>query len=127
MRSAILVVSSMILSSVTLSSQLQGQAVPADEPPQVVANSCRPPVYPTLMRAGQVEGRVLLEFTVDTLGRVDGTTITTISSSHSQFEEAARRAVLTCRYRPAKANNQATRAVVRMPYTFSLRTERGRR
>lgn len=106
---------------------LAAQNAATEEPPVVIANSCRPPVYPTMMRAAQMDGRVLLEFAVDSLGRVDPSSITTISSTHSQFEEAARRAVTTCRFQPGKINRQLARMTTRMPYNFTIRSERTRR
>jgi len=115
-----------VLSTAVLA-PLSAQTTPTEEPPVVVANSCRPPAYPTMMRAAQMDGRVLLEFAVDTLGRVDASSITAISSTHSQFEEAARRAVLTCRFTPGKINRQVARMNTRMPYNFTLRTEGRRR
>ena len=96
-------------------------AADLEQPPTVVAGTCRAPVYPTLLRSAQVEGRVLLEFVIDTAGRVEPSTITTISSSHSQFDQAARRALASCRYRPARWNDAPARVTVRMPFTFSLR------
>jgi protein TonB len=96
-------------------------AASLEQPPQVVPGTCRAPVYPTLLRSAQVEGRVLLEFVVDTAGRVEQASISTITSSHSQFEQAARRALASCRYRPARWNDVAARVTVRMPFTFSLR------
>ena len=111
----------------TLAAQQPGQA-PAgvvnasalEEPPQPMPGTCRPPSYPALLRASQIEGRVILEFVVDTAGRIEASSVNTITSSHSQFEEAARRALLTCRYRPARFNDQPARVLVRLPYNFTI-------
>jgi len=95
-------------------------AASLEQPPQPIAGSCQPPSYPTLLRASQIEGRVILEFVVDTTGRIEPSSVNTISSSHSQFERAARQALMSCRYRPASFNQQLARVLVRMPYTFAL-------
>lgn len=95
-------------------------AAALEQPPEVIAGSCQQPSYPPLLRSSQIEGRVILEFVVDTTGRVEPASVTTISSSHSQFERAARQALMTCRYRPATFNDQLTRVMVRLPYTFTI-------
>ncbi len=100
-------------------SQVLAENAVADRP-VLVPNSCQAPAYPVMLRAARVEGRVLLQFVVDTLGRVDATSIRAIQSTHSHFEEAARRAVATCRYRPARFNSHAVRVLVQTPFTFNL-------
>lgn len=91
-----------------------------DQRPTLVAGSCQNPVYPVLLRSARIEGRVVLQFVVDTLGRVEPTSITTLQSAHRQFDESARRALVTCRYRPARAANHAVRVMVQTPFTFAL-------
>jgi TonB family protein len=94
-----------------------------EERPQLVAGSCQAPSYPASLRAARMEGRVLLQFIVDAEGRVEPGSVRTIQSTHSAFDDAARRALLTCRYRPARANQQPVRALVQSPISFRL--ERG--
>jgi len=92
------------------------------ERPVIVPGSCLAPTYPILMRDAKIEGRVLLQFVVDTLGRIEPASVVTIQSTHSQFEAAARRALLTCRYRPGRAGPRAVRVKVQMPFSFRLST-----
>jgi len=90
------------------------------ERPAIVPGSCLAPTYPILMRDARIEGRVLLQFVVDTLGRIEPASVVAIQSTHSQFEAAARRALATCRYRPGRAGSRAVRVKVQMPFNFRL-------
>ncbi len=100
-------------------SQVLGETA-VETRPILVPNTCQSPAYPVMLRAARVEGRVLLQFVVDTLGRVEPSSVRAIQSTHSHFEEAARRAVATCRYRPARYNSHAVRVLVQTPFAFSL-------
>jgi len=62
----------------------------------------------------------MLQFVVDTTGRVEPTSIHALQSTHRYFTEAASRAVASCRYRPAKFNNHPVRVVVNTPVNFQL-------
>ncbi len=95
-----------------------------DERPTLVPGSCQSPVYPILLRSARVEGRVVLQYVVDTDGRVDASSITTLQSAHRQFDDAARRALVTCRYRPARAANRPVRVMVQTPFNFALTPSR---
>ena len=107
----------------------RAQDTPADQPldeseveskPEVVPNTCRPPAYPMQMRVARVEGRVVLQFVVDTLGRVESGSVRVVQSSHSLFESAARRVVTSCRYHPARTGNHPVRVRVQVPYDFRM-------
>lgn len=91
-----------------------------EEPPRLVPGSCQTPAYPASMRAARIEGRVILQFVVDTLGRVEAASVRAIQSTHRYFEQEARRALLTCRFQPARFNNHPVRVVVETPFDFRL-------
>ena len=91
-----------------------------EQRPVVVPGSCQSPSYPMMLREARIEGRVVLQFAVDTLGRVESGSISAVSSTHSHFENAARRAVQSCRYRPALSGDRAVRVLVQTPYEFKL-------
>lgn len=95
-----------------------------DERPALVPGSCQAPVYPVLLRSARVEGRVVLQYIVNTDGRVDPASITTLQSPHRQFDDAARRALATCRYRPGRAESRPVRVMVQTPFTFALAASR---
>ncbi len=88
--------------------------------PVPIPGSCRAPSYPMMLRAAQIQGQVLLQFVVDTAGRVDAASIQAVQSTHSHFTEAARRALATCRYTPARFDERAVRVLVRTTVTFAL-------
>lgn len=92
-----------------------------EERPSVVPGSCQAPVYPILLRNARMEGRVILQFVIGTDGRVEPSSIRTLRSTHQYFDEAARRALVTCRYRPGRFNSQPVRVVVQTPFEFQLR------
>ncbi len=111
--------------------ELSAQGTPTDgapvraealggQPPVLIEGSCQAPVYPAMLRAAHMEGRVRLQFVVDTLGRVEPSSVRPIQSTHSQFVDAARRALLTCRYRPARFQEAPVRVLVQAPFVFTL-------
>jgi len=95
-------------------------AAEVERPPELIARSCSEPVYPMMLRAARVEGRVLVQVVVDTLGRVESGSLEIVQSTHSQFNDPARRAALTCRFRPATARGRPARVRVHVPIAFQL-------
>jgi TonB family protein len=78
------------------------------------------PRYPDNLRQAAIEGRVLVQFSVDTLGRVDPASVTIISSTHELFTRAVRDALGGFRFRPAEVNGRRVRALAQMPFEFSI-------
>jgi TonB family protein len=74
--------------------------------------------YPPALAQADVEGRVELEFVVDTSGRVERGSLRTLASTHPEFQAAARRAVLDSRFRPAHWRGQVVRQVARQSFRF---------
>lgn len=95
-----------------------------DELPQTLPNTCQAPRYPSALEAARVQGNVLVEFAVDTSGRADASSIRVLNSTHSGFENNAKAAVETCRFRPARMSGQAVRATVRQRIQFVLTNRR---
>jgi protein TonB len=93
-----------------------------EQRPVLVAGSCRPPSYPIQLRLARVEGRVLLQFVVDTQGNVEPGSVTVLQSAHRLFDAPARQAILSCRYRPGRFANRAVRVRVQAPVVFRLTT-----
>ncbi len=88
-------------------------AEPADEPahpvgelvpPQVIAKSYSPPVYPPAAKAGRFSGLVVVEATIGTDGRVRTARVAECSHIHLGFEDAALTAVRNWRFHPATHN-----------------------
>lgn len=74
------------------------------------------PDYPASVRELGIEGRVVLELTVDEQGRV--TKIRVLRKLHPKLDEAARQAARKMRFTPALVNN--TPVTVTIPYTFTF-------
>lgn|GEM_PF-5925713 len=76
------------------------------------------PFYPEELRLSQLEGNVLLEFTVTTDGRVSDVKIR--QSSHPLFGAAAVASVREWRFTPAIKSGACVAAKVSLPISFSL-------
>lgn len=79
------------------------------------------PRYPELLRQAGIDGRVLIRFTVDTLGRVDAKSVVVLQSTHELFANSARAALAGFRFRPAEVNGHRVPALAEMPFEFKLK------
>jgi protein TonB len=79
------------------------------------------PRYPEVLRQSGVGGRVLVQFTVDTTGRVDLASVRVMQSTHDLFTQAVRSALASFRFRPAEVNGKRTAALAEMPFEFQVR------
>ena len=78
------------------------------------------PRYPEALRRAGIDGTVVLQFTVDTTGRVDPSTIKVVSSAHELFTQAAREALNGFRFRPAQVGGRHVPALAQMPFEFRI-------
>jgi TonB family protein len=76
------------------------------------------PRYPTALAAAGIEGKVAVEFVIDTAGKVEGGSIRVLQSSHQAFEAAAREAVTGAMFRPARLSNHPVRQLTRQSIRF---------
>jgi periplasmic protein TonB len=86
----------------------------------VVLRAVVTPRYPAVLASAGVEGSVLAEFVVDTLGRVERETIVMLRSDHRQFELSVRDALARMRFAPAEAQGRKVRQLVQQPFSFAL-------
>ena len=77
-----------------------------------------PILYPDSLWGSGISGRVLAEFVVDTLGRVEDETIGIVSSSHPSFGQAVLNSLSTASFKPAIRNGRPVRQVVQLPFIF---------
>jgi protein TonB len=91
-----------------------------EERPEVVAGTCIQPRYPEILRQAGIEGRVLMEFVIDTLGRAERGSLRVINTQHDLFNGPARDAVLSCRFRPGRIQGRAVRVRVQQPVNFQI-------
>lgn len=83
------------------------------------------PKYPDMLRQAGVEGRVVAEFVVDTLGRVEMGSVRITSATHPLFASAVTASLSRLRFLPAESAGHRVRQLVRLPFEFGLdRAER---
>jgi len=76
------------------------------------------PRYPAALEAVRVEGRVALEFVIDTTGHVEPSSIRILESTHAAFEAAASDAVVRAIFRPARLSRHPVRQLTRQSIRF---------
>jgi protein TonB len=77
-------------------------------------------IYPESMKRSSINGRVVVEFIVDSEGNVQNPSI--ISSTHREFEVEALRAISRAKFKPGRKNgvNVSTRNV-QIPLVFNIK------
>ena len=91
----------------------------AEEPPVLVDHPA--PNYPGLLRQAGLEGRVVVEVVLDTLGRAEPASLRISTSAHALFDAEASRVVLASRYRAARMGGRPVRVRILVPVSFGLR------
>ena len=81
-----------------------------------------PPRYPDMLRSANVEGEVLMQFVVDTTGRVllNDPQTRVLKSSHELFTNSVRQHLSVARYYPAEIGGRKVRQLVQQPFNFAL-------
>jgi TonB family protein len=90
-----------------------------DEPARVLSQPL--PVFPAMLRAAGLGGRVELSFVVDTIGVVESGSITVGESAGPGFVASARLTIERSRFAPARIGGQAVRQLVRQSFRFEVR------
>lgn len=98
---------------------LAGEALPEERLPMPVSQTA--PSYPLAGRLLEIEGEVLVEFTVDPAGRVENPRA--VKSTLPLFDLAAISAVQQWRFKPAVKAGSAVRTRMQVPIVFSLQDE----
>lgn len=81
----------------------------------------RPPRYPPSLRARGTSGVVVVEFVVDSTGRVDLGSFRAIDSPDLLFTDAVRAALRDARFTPGLVRGRPVRTMARRSYRFELR------
>lgn len=76
--------------------------------------------YPEAMQEQNREGRVVVQFVVDTTGIAELRTFHVIEATDAAFAAATKAAVATARFSPAEVAGRKVRQLVQLPVTFSL-------
>ena len=77
------------------------------------------PKYPELLRSAGITGEVMLEFVIDTAGRVEQGSARIVSSTHRLFDAPALAVLASWRFRPARIGGLPVRARVHFPLYFT--------
>jgi TonB family protein len=83
------------------------------------------PQYPTLLRESNIDGAVLAQFVVDTLGRADMGTFKVLKSDHDLFTASVRGNLPDMKFNPAEVGGRKVKQLVQMPFQFSLSKDDG--
>lgn len=74
--------------------------------------------YPESLQRAGIEGLVIVQAIINTLGRAEPGTVKVVLSPDAGFDEPARRYVLSAVFRPARVHGRAVRVLVQVPVTF---------
>jgi protein TonB len=80
----------------------------------------RPPSYPDMLRSANVEGEVLVQFVVDTTGRVERGSVKILKSSHDLFTRSVEQALSSMRFYAAEIGGRKVKQLVQQPFNFAL-------
>ena len=97
-------------------------AAEVDETPQAIDGGACIGKFPPVMMSAGIPGKVVLQFIVNTDGRVDVATLKVISSTHKAFEEPAKQGITSagCNFRPGKSRGQPVRVLVQQAVSFKI-------
>ena len=90
-----------------------------EEKPTVLSGPI--PVYPELLKQAQIQGRVLVQAIVDTLGRAEPTSVKVLQSPNAGFDQSAKTYVLKALFRPARVHGRAVRVLIQIPIDYRLK------
>lgn len=76
------------------------------------------PRFPDAMRSAGIEGEVLAQFVVDTMGKADMRTFKVLRSTYSDFTFEVRNTLERMDFYPAIVSGRKVRQVVQMPFNF---------
>ena len=76
--------------------------------------------YPDMLRSANVEGEVLAQFVVDTLGIADMSQFKVLKSTHDLFTASVRTALPSMKFSPAELDGHRVKQLVQMPFQFNL-------
>jgi len=88
------------------------------EKPALARNGNPSPKYPSLLEQSRVEGTVLVQFVVDTLGSADMRTFRVLDATNDLFAESTRATLAKWRFYPAEAGGRKVKQIVQLPLRF---------
>jgi TonB family protein len=82
--------------------------------------SAPPLEYPPALRQAGLQGRVIVQAVIDTLGRAEPASLKVIARPNTAFDQSARDYVLHAVFRPARVKGRAVRVLVKVPVHFRI-------
>jgi protein TonB len=79
------------------------------------------PAYPELLRSAGIQGRVVVQLVVDTMGKAEPNSIKIMSSPNPAFNELVKNSVLRTTFRPGRVSGRAVRVLIELPFDFKIR------
>lgn len=97
-------------------------AAEVDETPQVENPAACQGKFPAMMQSAGIPGKVIMQFVVNTDGKVDPSTVKITSSTHKAFEEPARQGITSsgCTFKVGKSHGQPVRVLVQQAVSFKV-------
>lgn len=77
--------------------------------------------YPDSLRRNGISGEALVEFVVDTEGKVEWETVGVVAATNLRFGDAARTAVRTAKFLPAEKAGRAVRQLAQLPLRWDAK------
>ncbi len=93
-------------------------ATEVDEPAAVIKQPS--PRYPPVLQQAGLEGKVLLEFIIDSTGHVESASVRVLERSRPGFDAAAMEAVEKSLFRPARVRGRPVRQRTLQPVVFRI-------
>jgi protein TonB len=90
-----------------------------DRAPRVVGQPVSPE-FPTSLRERGVNGRVSVQFVVDTLGRAEMSGLRVVEATDPLFARSVRAVLGRYRFSPGEVGGQKVRTLVQLPFDFTL-------
>ncbi len=79
------------------------------------------PVYPPLLQQAGIEGVVMVQAIIDTMGRVEPNSLKVTQTANPGFNESAKQTVLKSLFRPARVYGKAVRVLIQIPINYNLK------
>ena len=76
------------------------------------------PKYPSMLESSRVEGEVLAQFVVDTMGKADMSTYKVLQASNDLFASSLKTTLPQWRFYPAEAGGHKVKQIVQLPLKF---------
>ena len=76
--------------------------------------------YPDALRSAHVNGEVLVQFVVDSSGKVELESFRVLKSNHELFTQAVKTFLSSMRFSPAQVQGKRVKQLVQWPFVFAI-------